>query len=123
MALEGKFIWKGVEISDAYIMIGNVNSSVNWNQSQVLKEEAEYNEDGSLKTEAVYEENIDKVLNGSYTAYVYKDKAAKEANPNEILESIHGDYTPKHTTSAKNNVAQAYVALKATDACKDLADA
>tara|TARA_Y100000004_G_scaffold10440_1_gene11375 strand:+ start:5380 stop:5751 length:372 start_codon:yes stop_codon:yes gene_type:complete len=123
MALEGKFIWKGIEIPNAYIIIQQANCSVGWNHTQVVKDKAVLNEDGTVKTPATYEEKIEKVLNGSYTAQVYKDKASKEAKPNEVVESIYGTYVPKHTTSAKNDVAQAYVALKATDACKDLADA
>ena len=123
MALEGKFIWKGIEISNAYITIQQANCSVAWDKSQVLKTEAKYNEDGTIKSEAVYEEKIDKILNGNYTANVYKDKASKEAKPEEKIESIYGSYDPKHTASAKNDVAQAYEGLKAMDAYKDLADA
>ena len=123
MALKGKFVWKGIEIEDAYIIISSANCSVNWNYSQEIKDEAVLNDDGTVKTAATYQDKIEKVLTGSYTANVYKDKAAKEANPNEIVENIYGTYTPKHTTSAKNDVAQAYAALKVTDACKDLADA
>ena len=123
MALEGKFIWKGIEIPDAYILVQHANCTVVWNISQVVKDEAVLNEDGTVKTPATYEEKIEKVLNGNYTAYVYKDKASKEAKPNDYVQAIYGVYIPKHTASAKNDVAQAYAALKATDACKDLADA
>ena len=123
MALQGKLTWKGVEIDEAYIVIQNVNASSNYKSTQVVKTEAEYNEDGTVKTEAVYEEKIDKVLSGSYVAHVYKDKANKDSNPNVVLDSIYGEYIPKHTASAKNDVAQAYVALKAVDAYNNLADA
>mgnify|MGYP003114245617 CR=1 FL=1 len=124
MALQGKFTWKGVDIDDAYIVISSVNAACNYETVPNVKTEAEYNEDGTVKTEAVIEYVQNKVLVGSYVAYVYKDKATKDANPNSIIvDSIYGDYVPKHTASAKNDVAQAYVALKATDACKDLADA
>ena len=123
MALQGKFIWKGIEISDAYITIQQTNCSVAWDKSQVLKTEAKYNEDGTIKSEAVYEEKIDKILHGNYTANVYKDKASKESNPDVKIESIYGSYDPKHTASAKNDVAQAYEALKLKEAYKDLADA
>ena len=123
MALQGKIVWKGIDIDEAYIAIQTANCSVNYISSQVLKTEATYNEDGTLKSEAVYEEKIDKVLNGNFSAAIYKDKATKDANPNNPVSIIYGVYTPKHTTSAKNDVAQAYAALKAMDAYKDLADA
>ena len=123
MALQGKLTWKGIEIDEAYIVIQNASASCNYQSSQVIKTEAEYNEDGTVKSEAVYEEKIVKVLTGSYIAHIYKDKANKDSSPNEVLDPIYGTYTPKHTTSAKNDVAQAYAALKALDAYKDLADA
>ena len=124
MALQGKFTWKGLEITDAYIVISSVNAVCNYETVPNVKTEAEYNEDGSIKTEAVIEYVQNKVLAGSYIAHIYKDKATKDAGPNSsVVDLIHGDYVPKHTASAKNDFAQAYVALKATDACKDLADA
>jgi len=123
MALQGKITWKGIEINEAYITIQSANCAVNYNFTKELKTEAKYNEDGTLKSEAVYEDKIIKNLNGNFTASIYKDKATKDANPNNVVEMIYGNYTPKHTTSAKNDVAQAYEGLKAMDAYKDLADA
>ena len=123
MALQGKVVWKGIDINEAYIAVQSAQCSINYISSRVLKTAATYNEDGTIKTEAVYEEEINKVLNGSFSAGVYKDKASKDAKPNEPVDMIHGTYVPKHTASAKNDVAQAYVALKAMEAYKDLADA
>ena len=123
MALQGKIVWKGIDIDEAYIVIQSANCSVNYVSSQVLKTAAVYNEDGTIKSDAVYEEKIDKHLNGSFSAAIYKNKATKDADPNEPVDMVYGTYTPKHTTSAKNDVAQAYVALKAIEAYKDLADA
>tara|TARA_Y100001937_G_scaffold4408_1_gene5738 strand:+ start:296 stop:667 length:372 start_codon:yes stop_codon:yes gene_type:complete len=123
MALEGKYIWKGVEINDAYIVIQNTNCSVNYPIVNSLKSEATYNEDGTVKDEAVYESNVTKEIIGSYTANVYKDKNTRNTEPEQVIASVYGTYTPKHTASAKNEVAQAYAHLKTTDACKDLADA
>ena len=123
MALQGKIVWKGIDIDEAYIAMQTANCSVNYVSSQVEKTAATYNEDGSLKDEAVWEEKIDKHLNGNFSAAIYKNKASKDANPNEVVDIIYGTYTPKHTASAKNDVAQAYVAMEAMDAYKDLADA
>jgi len=123
MALQGKIVWKGIDIDEAYMTVQSANCAVGYQSSQVEKTAATYNEDGTLKSEAVYEEKIDKVLNGNFSAAIYKNKATKDANPNEPVDMIYGVYTPKHTSSAKNDVAQAYTALKAMDAYKDLADA
>ena len=123
MALQGKIVWKSIDIDEAYITVSTATCTVGYQESSVLKTEAVYNEDGTVKSNAVYEKQIDKVLNGNFSASVYKDKASKDAKPNEPVDKIYGVYTPKHTTSAKNDVAQAYVALKAMDAYKDLADA
>lgn len=116
-------MWKGIDIDEAYIAMQTANCSVNYESSSVEKTAATYNEDGTIKTEAVYEEKINKLLHGNFTAAIYKDKATKDANPNNPVDMIYGVYTPKHTTTAKNDVAQAYAALKAMDAYKDLADA
>ena len=123
MALQVNLTWKGIDIDEAYIAMQTANCSVNYVSSQVEKTAATYNEDGSLKAEAVWEDKIDKQLNGSFSAAIYKNKASKDANPNEVVAMVYGAYTPKHTTSAKNDIAQAYVAMKAMDAYKDLADA
>tara|TARA_R100000908_G_C3743218_1_gene139213 strand:+ start:64 stop:435 length:372 start_codon:yes stop_codon:yes gene_type:complete len=123
MALQGKFAWKGIELSDAYITINEATCKCVYNSKMIVKTPEVLNEDGSVKTEAVMEKEITKVLHGNFTAYIYKDKASKEANPDEVLDTIFSYYTPKHNTSAKNDVAQAYAALKALEAYKDLADA
>jgi len=123
MALQGKLTWKGIDLEESYIAMQSANCSVNYQSVQVEKTAATYNEDGTLKSEAVYEQQINKVLNGNFAAAVYKDKATKDANPNNSIDVVYGVYTPKHTASAKNDVAQAYEALKAIDAYKDLADA
>ena len=124
MALQGKYTWKGIDLDEAYIVIKDVSASSSYQTVSELKTAAEYNDDGSLKTEAVYETSINKVLGGNYTVNVYKNKSSKDADPNSnIVCSTYGTYVPKHTASAKNDFAQAYIALKATDACKDLVDA
>lgn len=123
MALQGKVVFKGLDINEAYVVISSARCSVNNSSASVLKTAATYNEDGSLKAEAVYETQFTKKLNGSYTASVYLNAAAKVANPNAWITEIYGSYAPDHKSSAKNDVAQAYGALKLVDAYKDLADA
>tara|TARA_Y100001937_G_scaffold78630_1_gene106609 strand:+ start:1199 stop:1570 length:372 start_codon:yes stop_codon:yes gene_type:complete len=123
MALQGNFVWKGIQINEAYIVVKDAFCSCSYQNKAELKTEATYNEDGTIKDPAVYEESIEKRLDGTYTASIYKDKASKDADPFSPVDEITGIYTPKHTSSAKNDVAQAYAALKVTDACKDLADA
>jgi hypothetical protein len=56
-------------------------------------------------------------------ANVYKDKAARDANPNSHICSVSGSFDMDLKDSAKNPVKQAYVAAKAMDLYKDMADA
>tara|TARA_R100000742_G_C4273400_1_gene92949 strand:- start:1027 stop:1398 length:372 start_codon:yes stop_codon:yes gene_type:complete len=123
MALEGKLTWKGIDIDNAYVVISNAQCSVNYNSKMVEKTAAVYNEDGSLKTEAVYEKTWVKSVLGHYNGLIFKDKGSKEADPSSEVTSFHGKYSPDHKASAKNDVRQAYEALKTLDAYKDLADA
>ena len=123
MALQGKVVFKGLDIDEAYVVISSARCSVNNTSAPVLKTAATYNEDGSIKSEAVYENEFTKTLRGSYQANVFLNAAAKTANPNSWITEFHGSYTPDHKDSAKNDVAQAYGALKLVDASKDLADA
>ena len=111
MALQGKFVWKGLEIEEAYICVNDVSCICSYSEKSEVKTPEVLNEDGTVKTEAVIEKSIIKTLNGTYTARVYKDKAAKEAQPDSFISIVHGNYTPKHTTTSKNNVAQAYACL------------
>ena len=123
MALEGKLTWKGIDIDSAYVVISNAQCNVNYDSNMVLKTEATYNEDGSIKTEALYEKEWTKSIYGHYNGLVFKDKASKDAEPASPITSISGNYSPNHAASAKNDVRQAYEALKLVDAYKDLADA
>ena len=122
MALKGAYNYRGIAISDAYVKINNVGYSCNSNQVTTEKTPAKYNEDGSLKTEAVMETKWVETANGSYNANVYKDKAARDADPNNNITSIHGSVTMSVAASGKNPVNQAYLAIKAEDAYKDYTD-
>ena len=122
MALKGAYNYKGIAISDAYIKI----TSINWNcsSSQVTSEKtpAKYNEDGTVKTEAVMETKWVETTNGSYNADVYKDKAARDADPHSNITSISGGVTVNTAAAGKNPLNQAYLAIKAEDAYKDYTD-
>ena len=53
---------------------------------------------------------------------MYKDKAARNADPLNVLEKIQGSFTMAVNATAKNPVIQAYNAIKAKDAYKDYTD-
>ena len=122
MALKGAYNYRGIAISDAYIKINNVSWNCNSNQVTTEKTPAKYNEDGSIKTEAVMETKWVETTNGSYSANVYKDKAARDADPNNSITSISGGVTMAVAASSKNPLNQAYLAIKAEDAYKDYTD-
>ena len=123
MALKGKYDYKGIEVADAYVKISSVNWSCNSNSENYVKTAAVYNSDGSIKTPEVQSTRWVQNTVGNWHANVYKDKAARDANPNSQICSISGNFDVDLKDSAKNPVKQAYVAAKAIDLYKDMADA
>ena len=122
MAIKGAYDYKGIAISDAYVKINNVSWSCNSNQSTSEKTAAVYNSDGTLKTEAVMETSWVETTNGNYNASIYKDKAARDANPHNVITSIGGGVTLSNADDAENLLKQSYLALKAEDAYKAYTD-
>ena len=124
MALQGSYDYKGITISEAYVKVTNVSYSVSEGIKSQLKTAAVYNSDGSLKSEAVYEDVVDVVNNANWTASIWKDKAVRDTlgKYNESLTTVSGSFQMNVGTSAKNPVIQAYTAIKAMDAWKDYTD-
>jgi len=123
MALKGAYDYKGIAISDAYVKISSVNWSCNQSSEQYVKTAAVYNSDGTIKTPEVTDTRWMQNTFGNWHANVYKDKAARDANPNEHICSISGSFDMDLKDSAKNPVKQAYIAAKAMDLYKDMTDA
>ena len=123
MALKGKYDYKGIEVADAYVKISSVNWGCNNNSENYVKTAAVYNSDGTVKTPQVNDTKWVQTTVGNWHANVYKDKAARDANPNSQICSISGNFDVDLKDSAKNPVKQAYVAAKAMDLYKDMADA
>ena len=123
MALKGKYDYKGIEVADSYVKISNVNWSGNSNSENYVKTAAVYNSDGTIKTPEVRDTKWIQTTVGNWHASVYKDKAARDANPNSHICSVSGNFDIDLKDSAKNPVKQAYVAVKAMDLYKDMADA
>tara|TARA_R110000824_G_scaffold56072_11_gene153869 strand:- start:91 stop:462 length:372 start_codon:yes stop_codon:yes gene_type:complete len=122
MALKGAYNYKGIAISDAYVKVNSVSYHCNSNQVTTEKTPAVFNSDGTVKTDRVMETNWVETANSSYTASVYKDKAARDADPHNSITSISGGVTMSVAASGKNPVNQAYLAIKAEDAYKDYTD-
>ena len=122
MALKGAYNYKGIAISDAYVKINNVSYSCNSNSVTTEKTPAVYNSDGTVKTEKVMETNWVETANSNYSASVYKDKAARDADPYSSITNISGSITMSVAASGKNPLNQAYLALKAEDAYTDYTD-
>ena len=122
MALQGEYNFKGIEISEAYIKIDNVNYSASHAVETTEKTAAVYNSDGSLKTAAVMEDTWKETSPASFSGKVYKDKAERDSNPTNWLAEIWGQFEMAKNAGAKNAVIQAYTALKAQDDYKDYTD-
>ena len=123
MALKGSYDYKGITVSDAYVKITGVNWSCNSNSENYVKTAAVYNSDGTVKTPEVRDNRWVQTTVGNWHANVYKDKAARDANPNNQICSVSGSFDMDLKDSAKNPVKQAYVAAKTVDTYKDMADA
>jgi len=124
MALQGSYDYKGITLSEAYVKITSVNYSVNEGVKSQQKTAAVYNSDGSLKSEAVFEDVADKITSANWTASIWKDKAVRDTlgKYNESITSTSGSFEMAVGASAKNPVVQAYTAMKAEDAWKDYTD-
>ena len=123
MALKGSYDYKGITVSDAYVKITSVNWSCNSNSENYVKTAAVFNSDGTVKTPEVRDNRWVQTTVGNWHANVYKDKAARDANPNNQICSVSGSFDMDLKDSAKNPVKQAYVAAKTVDTYKDMADA
>ena len=123
MALKGSYDYKGITVGDAYVKISSVNWSCNSNSESYVKTAAVFNSDGTIKTPEVTATRWVQNTVGNWHANVYKDKAARDANPNNHICSISGSFDMDLKDSAKNPVKQAYVAAKAMDLYKGMADA
>ena len=123
MALKGSYDYKGITVSDAYVKITSVNWSCNSNSENYVKTAAVYNSDGTVKTPQVDDTRWVQTTVGNWHANVYKDTAARDANPHNQICGVSGSFNMDLKDSAKNPVKQAYVAAKAMDLYKDMADA
>ena len=123
MALEGKYTYKGIDLAKAYVMINSVNYNTNINSETTEKTPMKYNEDGTVKSEAVMETKWVKSSSASWNASVYKDKDARTNTPNVVICNVSGSFDMDVKASAKNPIVQAYTAMKADDAWKGYADA
>ena len=122
MAIQGKYTYKGIDIADSYIKMSSILYETRDNSSEQEKIAAVYNSDGTLKTTAVMETVWTKDSRANYSAKIYKDKATRDANPNEWITNVAGGFTMSVVSSGKNPVKQAYDAMKATDDYKDYTD-
>ena len=122
MAIQGSYNFKGITVGSSYIKV----TSTSYNQSiyseQYEKTAAVYNSDGTLKTAAVMDTRWVTNNSGNCSAKVYKDKAARDADPDSQVTSLNFNYPVVVTASGKNPVKQAYDYIKSTDAYKDYTD-
>ena len=123
MALKGSYDYKGITVSDEYVKISSVNWNCNSNSENYVKTAAVYNSDGTVKTPQVNDTRWVQTTVGNWHANVYKDKAARDANPNNQICSVSGSFDMDIKDSAKNPVKQAYIAAKTVDTYKSMADA
>ena len=122
MALQGSYNFKGITLSEAYLHVNHFTYNVSCVQESVVKTAAVLFEDGSVKTDPVYEIQWVKKPYSNILVQVFKDKATKDADPNGSFTSFGFDFVGEVADVSKNHIKQAYVALKADDKYKDYTD-
>ncbi len=115
MALQGSYTFKGIVLSEAYVMISYVQTNKSINSSQNLVSAATYNSDGTIDQEAVYETIYSSIINCNGEVKIYKDAAAKTANPHDYIISKGFNFVGDVSADADNAVIQAYTHLKTLD--------
>jgi hypothetical protein len=115
MALQGSYTFKGIVLSEAYVMVSDVQTRKSINSTQNLVSSATYNSDGTIDQEAVYETVYSSVINCNGSVKIYKDAAAKTANPHEYIVSDGFYFIGDVSADADNVVIQAYTHLKTLD--------
>jgi hypothetical protein len=115
MALQGSYTFKGIVLSEAYVMVSEVQTSKSISSTQSLVSSATYNSDGTIDQEAVYENTYSYAINCHGSVRIYKDAAAKTANPHEFIAYENFTFTGDVSADADNAVIQAYTHLKTLD--------
>ena len=107
MALTGQLTYKGLTISNAYLKVMQVH-----HRAVDTSTEAE---DGTV--------TWSKANHADYTARVYKDLTAYNANPDQAVYTISGTFTPSDANGANLNIVnQTYTHLKTLADYDELTD-
>ena len=103
MALKGTITYKGIAVADTHAVVIRANHDVNYSKDI----------DG----------NRVKLLSAYAGIKFYKDKATYEADYNNHYDQVEMRFTPSVANGANLNIVkQAYVAMKAMDAYKDMTE-
>ena len=107
MALTGQLTYKGLTISNAYLKVMTC-----YHRAVDTSTEAE---DGTV--------TWSKANHADYTARVYKDLDAYNANPDQAVYTISGTFTPSVANGANLNIVnQTYTHLKTLADYDELTD-
>ena len=123
MALQGLQNFKGIELSNAYLRIINFNYFVDNHLETSIKTPAIMEEDGfTIKTEAVYESNWIKKPKSECLVKVFKDKAARDSDPNSSLYEFIFKLDLSISEESENPIKQSYVAIKSDERFENFID-
>ena len=104
MALKGTITYKGIAVADTHAVIIRANHDCNYSINQ---------EDNSVV----------KTLNAYALVRFYKDKATYDADVHNNYDQVEISFTPSVANGVNLNIIkQAYTAMKAMDAYKDMTD-
>ena len=104
MALKGTITYKGIDVAETHAVIIRANQDCNYGINQ---------EDGSVL----------KTLSGYALVRSYKDEATYNAGAHNHYDQKEIQFTPSVGNGVNLNIIkQAYTAMKAMDAYKDMTD-
>jgi len=104
MALKGTITYKGIDVADTHAVVIRANQDCSYSTNQ---------DDNSVV----------KTLQGYALVRFYKDKATYEAGAYDHYDQKEIQFVPSVANGANLNIIkQAYTAMKAMDAYKDMTD-
>ena len=107
MALTGEQTFRGLSMSDAYVKVMGVHHRV---------VDTSIEDENSTVTWS-------KTLYADYIVRIYKDVEAYTANPDEVVHTISGSFTPSVSNGVNMNIVkQTYIHLKTLSDFSSLTD-
>ena len=122
MALQGNYIFKGIDIPSAYIMIKDIIYGKHIELEPFEITAPVLDEENKIVEEAVFENRQIVVHNCKAIVSIYKDKSTKEFDPQAYFSTKEFNFKITVDEDSKNNTIQSYNYIKGLKEFSELAD-